>query len=359
MRKACELYFPHPEIVELGFEVLALPKPESQLAVGEAQATATAGDDAPVEVKPARGPATAKRARAIKKKASRQGPADGEFLPTSKQAQLLFKIGLKNAPSIHAFVKLAAASNSSSTSSPSSPSAASSALPFQLLADSDDPVRNAVLSYLEKHAAELISAEPSFTASNVTAPFLPATLPAGSAYARSLKRKAPAAPAPTEPAPLFRGKNRKGRMQAQVQPSAPPAVVERTDAGEQDLLTRLTSAGEAEGAEQVVSVLCQPGACFLNDSPFGFPVVVPRWRDLAQRLGVAAHPPLSFILDMVRTARTHTHTHTHDTHRTTHTARHTRAARHTPNDTRRTRTRLESAIEKGEERKSVRMTPRP
>jgi hypothetical protein len=304
MRKACELYFPHPEIVELGFEVLAWPKPESQLAAGEAQATATAGSDAPVEVKPARGPATAKRARAIKKKASLQGAADGEFLPTSKQAQLLFKIGLKNAPSIHAFVKLAAASNSSSTSSPSQ-SAASSALPFQLLADTDDPVRNAVLSYLEKHAAELISAEPSFTASNLTAPFLPATLPAGSAYARSLKRKAPAAPAATEPAALFRGKNRKGRMQAQAQPSGPPAAVERTDAGEQDLLTRLTSAGEAEGPDQVVSVLCQPGACFLNDSPFGFPVVVPRWRDLAQRLGVAAHPPLSFILDMVRTAHAH------------------------------------------------------
>lgn len=295
MRKACELYFPHPEIVELGFEVLAWPKPESQLAAGEAQVTATAGEDEPVEVKPARGPAAAKRARAIKKKASLKGAADGEFLPTSKQAQLLFKIGLKNAPSIHALVKLAAASNSSSASSSSS--AVSSALPFQLLADTDDPMRNAVLSYLEKHAAEMISAEPSFTATNVTAPFLPATLPAGSAYARSLKRKAPATPAPTEPAALFRGKNRKGRTQAQAQPSGPPAAVEPT--GEQDLLTRLTPAGEAEGPEQVVSVLCQPGACFLNDSPFGFPVVVPRWRDLAQRLGVAAHPPLSFILDMI------------------------------------------------------------
>jgi hypothetical protein len=289
LRKASELYFPHPEIVSLGFEVLAWPKADSEEPSDPSDA-AVSDDGAQQRVpgRPLRG-AAAKRAQKKRHKES-----SSEFLPTSKQAQLLFKIGLKMTPSIHALVKLAAG-----------PSSSSSALPFTVDDTRDGAggekgaVRDAVLSYLEKHAAELIKAEPSFTITNLTVPFLPSTLPVGSAYARSLRRKTPS-PAAIAPAPIVpRGHNRKNRPQPQAQPPAPAAVAP-TD-GNKDILAKLIGGSSAAaGATELVGVLCQPKECFLNDSPFGFPVVVPRWRDLAQRLGVAPHPPLSFILDMVR-----------------------------------------------------------
>lgn len=55
---------------------------------------------------------------------------------------------------------------------------------------------------------------------------------------------------------------------------------------------------ESGKTEQRV-MLSEPGRCFLNTSPFEFPVVTERWRHLAKKLQIAADPPLSAIINIV------------------------------------------------------------
>jgi hypothetical protein len=67
---------------------------------------------------------------------------------------------------------------------------------------------------------------------------------------------------------------------------------------------RARKAASAVGGDQLEAeysrMLCDPKRCFLNDSPFGFPVIEERWRGLAKKLNLAADPPMTVIISMVR-----------------------------------------------------------
>lgn len=109
-----------------------------------------------------------------------------------------------------------------------------------------EQMREKILKYMEANAAELLRAQPhGFNVRDIEMRFLPARV-----------RTAQARPPP--------------EVGAQPQPQA-----------------------------EYGRLLCDPKRCFLNDSPFGFPVVEERWRGLAKKLNIAADPPLTSIIDMI------------------------------------------------------------
>lgn len=252
LRAANSLYFPHPEIIDLGFEVLAWPSlllcPNSEESDPNSRMTVTYS--------------------ARKKR-------DTDLLPGSPQAQLLLKIGLRNSPSISDLVSLI-----TQVDLPSS-------VPIAL--NQRSLLRDRVLDYLAKNIFQLMRAETSFNIANLTAPFLPATLSINSAFARSLGRSTQA---PTNS--QAQGGKRKNKKQSLA------TTTTSTSSTMPDFWTLLQQQIEETLDEtKLIQIVCAPGICFLNDSPFGFPVVEARWRDLAQRMGVKAHPPLAQIIEMV------------------------------------------------------------